>query len=150
MSVGRKIESWDNYVTRGDFFQIMIKLKMDAQLAEELARNNYKLRVAVKDADTRYNGVYYAVAEFPNYNDPSDPVVYLVLWDTWKGYPSKLGYVATLGQDQFPGHISNWQTEVSIAKGCGIYASTGKPCHTFGGNNFVRMDTTPKYCCNNC
>ena len=148
----RRIESWDLYVTRGDFFQIMIKMKMDVELAEILQRNNYKLRVAVNDADPRYCGVYYAVAEFPSYNDPCNPVVYLVLWDVWRGYPYEKGYLTILGQEQFPGHVNNWQSEVKQATKCGPFLDSYRPSNlTFGGRKGTTVPCAgPKPCCVGC
>lgn len=131
------ILSYDWFQLKNEFLGIMIKVKPTFELMEILLRNNNHVKIAITGADARYNGIYSAVAEYPAYVDSQNPVVYLVLYSPWAGYPILKGFVSFLGQDtHVPKYMMAFQSKVGEASACcGPYQlSSNRPNYQ---NSFV-------------
>lgn len=143
--------SWDWFQLKNEATVPMVKVHPTFELMEILLRNNNKIRIAVTGADARYNGIYYAVAEYPAYSDPNKPTLYLVLYSQWYGYPLEKGYFTVLGEDTFiPTHIKELQSKVSDYVSCANSNATKNVPTT--QNAFARSvgsyDTQYKFLCN--
>lgn len=150
-----KILSWDWFQLKNEMVCPMLKVHPTFELTEILLRNNNKVRIAITGCDARYVGVYYATAEYPSYNDPSAPIVYLVLNYAWQGYPLNTGSFAVLGEDTFvPTHIQQFQSKVDQACAtCGPYLThSNKPnhCNLFNPKDGLSSKTVYSNICNEC
>lgn len=110
-----KILSWNWFqMANAEEYIPMIKIYPTFELMESCVRNGNKLRIAITDADSRYNGIYYCTVEMPAYVDNKQPIMYLMLYDKWKGYPQETGYFTVLGEDNYiPQYINELQTKIS-------------------------------------
>lgn len=123
MNKAYKILSWNWFqMSNAEEFIPMIKVHPTFELMESCLRNGDKLRIAINDADQRYNGIYYCTVEMPSYIDPQEPIMYLMLYDRWKGYPIETGYFTVLGEDNdIPTYINKLQCDISNSINDGIY-----------------------------
>jgi hypothetical protein len=115
----QKILSWDSFVSKtpGVFesnFNSMVKVYQTDELMKMTKNNGGLIRVAVMGADTRYCGVYYAVAVIPGVQlCSSEPVIYLIFWDNWKGYVLEKGYMSIMADKEFPEYIQQFRDVIS-------------------------------------
>lgn len=122
---GYKILSWNWFQLENNDVQAMIKVHPTYDLMEMALRNGNKLRLAIHSADQRYNGIYTGVIEMPAYVDPTEPIMYIVLYINWQGYPLETGYFTVLGEDNtMPKFMSGFQSKVGECIGCGPYKVT--------------------------
>lgn len=148
---GYEILSWDWFQLKNNFVCPVIKIHPTFELMEVILRNNNKIRIAVHGADARYNGIFYGVVEQPAYSNPQNPILYLVLYSPWQGYPILKGYFSVLGQDDFiPDFIKQLQSEVDECIPCGPYSvSSNKPnMQNYYAKNRGSTNTFYKHLCN--
>lgn len=122
--IAQKILSWDSFVSKPknvftQNYHSMIKINVTDTLLENIRSNNGMLQIAVVDADTRYCGVYYGVCVVPKtQHQPNEPIIYVILWDNWKGYPLETGYVTILKNQPIPTYIKEFHKVLSNNLDC--------------------------------
>lgn len=122
---GYKILSWNSFMLENNDVHCVIKVHPTYELMEMALRNGNKLRLAVHCADERYNGIYTGVIEMPAYVDPENPIMYIVLYMLWQGFPLETGYFTILGEDNYmPCYMNQFQSKVAECVGCGPYKNT--------------------------